>query len=67
MKKLNEEKPTRRKKELNLADLPRDPTKINFIELAMGSARYKTGVELYKAWLEFHRVRMPKRPYTNKE
>ena len=33
----------------------------------MGSARYKTGIELYKAWLEFHRVRAPKRPYTNKE
>jgi hypothetical protein len=65
MKKLNEEKPARRRRELHLADLPRDPSEINFIQLAAATTRYKSGLELYKAWLDLHRVRAPKRPYTN--
>jgi hypothetical protein len=65
MKKLNEEKPTKKKREINFTELPSDPSKINFIELAMTSSHYKTGIDVYKVWLESFKVKLPKRPYTN--
>lgn len=67
MKKLNEEKPTKKKKEINFAELPRQASKINFIELALSSSHYKTGIDVYKVWLESFKVKQPKRPYTSAE
>lgn len=50
MKKLNEEKPSKKKKDVNFADLPKNPKLINFTEVAQSSS-FKTGIEVYKAWL----------------
>lgn len=65
MKKLNEERPSKKRKEINFAELPKEACKINFLELSLSSSTYKTGLEVYKAWLDFNKKKTPKRPYTN--
>jgi hypothetical protein len=67
MKKLNDDRPSKKKKEVNFSDLPKEACKINFMELALSSSSYKTGIDVYRAWLDFNRVKLPKRPYTNLE
>lgn len=66
MQKLEEGRPPRRQRELNLAELPKDPKLINF-EQASRNTHFKCGIELYRAWREANRSKAGKRPFTAEE
>ena len=67
MKKLNEDTPGKKKKDLDFSELPVDCQSINFAELAASCGNFKSGLEVYKAWLDHSKVKPPKRPYTLSE
>jgi hypothetical protein len=66
MKKLDERKPSRKQKDINFAELPKDPKLINFEQLSRNT-HFKCGIELYRAWREANKTKPVKRPYTTEE
>jgi hypothetical protein len=54
---------SRKKKVVQLAELPSNPKLINFAEIALGT-ECKSGLDVYREWYDSHIPRPPKRPFT---
>lgn len=46
-----------------MEDLPKDPKLIDFLEIHKGT-QFKCGLEAYRAWVDFHHIKEPKKLFT---
>lgn len=58
MIKLHQEK-TQKRHQLNVAELPDNPTLIDFKHISKGT-QFRCGIDAFRAWLDLRRVKQPK-------
>lgn len=59
MIKLHQVKAQKKKHQLNVAELPDNPTLIDFVHVSKDS-QFRCGIDAFRAWLDIRRVKLPK-------